>query len=194
MEKHKISQIIRIVTLAPIMVLLLLMILYSKRPGIFQGISNYILSVVFLTLLPIAAYPLQQYIPGFQDKGRDGQRKLAMIMAVIGYLLGIISALCFGVTKYLLMIYLTYLFSGILILLFNRVLKVRASGHACGVAGPIAILIYLLDFTAIFSIIILALVYWASLVMKRHTWSELIWGTIIPVLSLLLSITLCQGA
>ncbi len=188
MSKLKFEKIIRIITLAPTMALLTLSVLLAIRPDTFHGILNYGLSVAFLTLLPLSAYPLQPLIPHFKDKGREGQRQLAMIMAVIGYILGIIFALLLNMPKDLLLLYLTYLISGVLILFFNKVIKVRASGHACGVAGPIAFLIYFLGWPAIVGISVLVLVYWASLRMKRHTWSELLWGSVIPVAALLLSI------
>ncbi len=190
MKAQKICKLVRVITVPPIMALMTLSVLYLGNPAMFEGILGYLAAVAFLSVLPVLAYPIQPLVPGFKGKGRDGQRQLAMIMSVLGYILGILSAFCLSTSKELLVIYFTYLFSGVLILLFNKVLKIRASGHACGVAGPIAAISYFLGPKALFGLILLALVYWVSLKMGRHKWSELIWGSLIPVLALFLSIFL----
>ncbi|MBS4536546.1 hypothetical protein GOQ29_13050 [Clostridium sp. D2Q-14] len=182
------AKIIRILTIAPIMALCALSILYRLCPDIFIGYFDYIASIIFLTVLPISAYPLQPFIPKFCFKGREGQRNLAIIMGVLGYLFSIVFALYFNVSKELLIIYLVYFISGIGIVLFNRILKIRASGHACGIVGPISILVYFIGLKALLGVIIVLLVYWASLKIKRHTVSQLFWGSLIPICSLIIAV------
>lgn len=187
------AKVIRVVTIAPVMALLLLVILYVTRFDIFGNYLNLILAIVFLVVLPVLAYPLQPIFPHFKDKGREGQRNLAMWMASAGYVLGIVTAVFLPVSKYLLIIYLTYLFSGISLVLLNKVFKIKASGHACGVAGPIFSLIYFLGPWVLFGILLLAAVYWASLKMNRHDKSELVIGTTVPTYALLLSFLIVIG-
>lgn len=187
MQTHRLSKAVRVLTVAPIMALVLLTIIKIGQPAVFQETYNYVLAVIFLTVLPISAYPLQPVVPYFKGKGREGQRNLAIVMAVLGYILGICAALIFHAAGNLLLIYGTYLLSGLLILLFNKGFKIRASGHACGVAGPIALLVYFFGSIALISVVLLALVYWASLQMKRHTPRELILGTLLPVIALVLT-------
>lgn len=189
-DSDKTAKIIRTVTIAPIMALAALSFVYILKPELYHGTIQYILSIVYLTILPILAYPLQPYIPEFKDKGREGQRNLAIIMAVIGYLCSIASAWIFHTAKAVWVIYLTYFISGIGILVFNKFLKIRASGHACGVTGPLAIVTYFFGLRALIGAIILIPVYWACIKMKRHTMPQLVWGTIIPIIALLLSVTL----
>jgi hypothetical protein len=116
-----------------------------------------------------------------------------MWMASLGYICGLLTALFLPVSKYLLIIYLTYLFSGISLVLLNKVFKIRASGHACGVAGPIFSLIYFLGPWVLFSVLILAAVYWASLSIGRHDKSELLIGTTVPTYALLLAFLIVIG-
>lgn len=184
---YKFAKAVRIATLAPIIAFILVTLVYFLIPASF-GVTEYILAIVFLTVLPLLGYPLQPFIPKFRDKGREGQRNLAMLMAVIGYVLGIVFALCMNVTGILLVIYLTYLFSGLIMVLFNKVLKIRASGHACGFAGPLAVIICLFGAWAYTGLALLVLVFWACLKMKRHTLSQLFIGSLIPVLALLLAL------
>ncbi len=193
MFKQRLAKIIRVATVAPVMALMLLVILYFTRAGFFGNSLNLVLAIVFLVVLPILAYPLQPYIPHFKDKGREGQRSLVMWMSSLGYILGLVSAVFLPVSNYLLVIYLTYLFSGISLLLLNKVFKIRASGHACGVAGPIFSLLYFLGPWVLFGLILLAAVFWASLNMDRHDKSELLIGTTVPTYAFLLAFLIVIG-
>ena len=188
---QKLAKVISILTVAPLMALVLLSWLYCADPALFGGLFQYLLAVLFLVVLPILAYPLQKILPPFRSQGRPGQRKLAFLMAVLGYTLGIVCAAIARAPKALWLIYLTYFFSGLLLTLLNRLTKVRASGHACGVAGPVALLIYMRGAPALPMLLLLPLVYWARLAMKRHTPVDLVWGTLTPLLALLLSLLLC---
>lgn len=183
-------KIIREITIAPIMAFVMLSVLYWYNPSLLGGLKFYLLPVFFLTILPISAYPLQRFIPKYKNEGREGQRNLAIVMAVLGYILSIISMLIFGATKAMQIIYITYFISGILVLIANKLLKVRASGHAAGATAPIAILIYFTGVKGIYGGFVLALVYWASIKMKRHTFFELIFGSIIAVAALAIAVAI----
>lgn len=174
-------KLIRILTLAPVVAFAALTLLYVYRPAMFGGAPHYAMALLFLAVFPLLAYPLQPFLPKFRDAGRRGQRKLAIIMAVVGYILGVLYALYVRAGHELLLVYLGYLLSGSLIALFNKTFAIRASGHACGVAGPIAFLYVFFGPCALWGLIVLALVYWASLRMKRHTLSQLLWGSVLPV-------------
>lgn len=179
---------VRILTVAPVIALITFSILHFVSPEITGSILNYILAIVFICVLPILAYPLQPITPHFKGKGREGQRTLAIIMSVLGYIGGIICAFALGMPDKMQAILMTYFLSGVLIFLFSKVIKIKASGHACGVAGPIVFLTYVYGPVALLGLPVLGLVYWASLKMGRHKLGELIWGTLIPVASMLVSI------
>lgn len=186
--KEKFAKLIRILTIAPVGALVLLTLLYLLKKEDFGSITSYILSVLYLTILPITAYPLQPYIPKFKNKGREGQRNLAIVMATIGYLCGIITISLLPATNMQWIIYLTYFISGVCIAVFNKLLKIRASGHACGIVGPLALGVYFIGISGLIAgVIIYALVWWSSLTLKRHTISQLLWGSIIPLVALLLA-------
>lgn len=175
------------------MALMLLITLYITKEQFFGTPLNLALAITFLVVLPFLAYPIQPLVPGFRGKGREGQRNLAMWMSSLGYICGLATALFLPVSKYLLIIYLTYLISGVSLVLLNKVFKIKASGHACGVAGPIFSLIYFLGPWVLFGIFLLAAVFWASLSMKRHDKSELLIGTTVPTYALLLAFLIVIG-
>lgn len=178
---------IRKITVAPIMAAVMLVILMFFTPEVFQSTLTFLLSILFLGLLPILAYPMQKYIPSYKDKGREGQRNLAIIFAVAGYVLGIIAGLLTHAPKETIIIYLEYLLSGIFIFIFNKLFHIKISGHACGIFAPIVLFIYFrLYVCAAIGCIIAIFVYVASLKTKRHTLPQLIGGSLIPFLVLLL--------
>ena len=133
----KIYLTIRKITVAPIIAAVMLTAFFILAPEIFQSAFMYILSLFFLGILPMLAYPMQKYIPSYKNKGRDGQRSLAMIFAVSGYVLGITVGLLAHAPKETILIYLEYLLSGMMILLFNKCFHRKISGHACGIFAPI---------------------------------------------------------
>lgn len=180
----------RIITVAPLMALATLLILQFCTPAVTGGWLYTALGITFLSVLPALAYALQPLIPYFRKKGREGQRDLAIIMSVVGYVGSTVTAFVLDAPDKLRILFVTYLLSGLLMLILNKAVKVRSSGHACGVAGPIFYLIFIYGWMGLLGLPLLALTYWSSLKMKRHTASELIIGTLIPLVSLLLSILL----
>ena len=182
---NKVSFIIRKITVPPVFAASLLIIAYIMYPSFFGSIWHLLGGLVFLCVLPLLAYPLQRFIPHFKDKGRDGQRSLAMIFSAAGYLLGTLVAFLTDAPKELKIIYLEYLLCGITMLVVNKVFKLNASGHACGVVGPVLLMLYFKMFipAAVGTLLIIP-VYVSSLKTKRHTAPQLIGGSFIPLASL----------
>lgn len=181
---QKLYKIIRVATIPPIMASLLFILL-----GAFSRLDwiDAVLGVFFIGILPVLSYPLQRFIPGFKDKGRDGQRSLAMVFSVVGYIIGCILAWIFNAPYTVILIYLDYLLSGIMIAVFNKLFRLKASGHACGIVGPIAMLIYFgLYIPAAVGALITILVFISSIKMKRHTFLQLVGGSAITIAALLL--------
>ena len=180
-RKDMAAKIIRVLTTAPILSLVLYTVLYFAVDG-FATPAQYAVTLLLYTVLPLTAYPLQPMLPSFRDRGRQGQRTLAMIMANVGYLCSIVYAMFAGVGSALLTLYLTYVFSCTVLLVIDKVFGFHASGHACGLCGPIAALVY---FTGWYSfaagVVLYALVLWGSLRMKRHTVPQFLTGGVVPV-------------
>lgn len=188
---QKLAKTIRILTLAPLLALETLMLLRLSRPELFRGTWDIAFPILFLTILPLLAYPLQYCIPPLRRKGREMQRKLAILLAVVGYFGGAIWAFASGAAAWLQVLMLTYLISGALIALFNRLLHIRASGHACGVSGPVLYLLGLLGGKALWGLLMMPLLWWASRVLKRHTGGQLLWGSALSAAALVLARCIC---
>lgn len=186
----KYDKTIRVITVAPIMALILLLCVYFLAPDAGMTAWRLIFAIIFLMVMPLLAYPLQPLIPGFKGKGRKGQRNLAIVASVMGYIFGIVYCCIFGAPRVLFIIYLTYLFSGIAIAIFSKFTPIKASGHACGIAGPVAAGTYFLGPWALTGVIIYTLVFVSSVRMKRHTVPEFLAGGLIPILALFAAVAI----
>lgn len=185
--EQKIAKIISIITVAPLVSVLVLSWMWLANPGFFgNNLSWYFISLGLLTLVPISAYLLKYAIPSIRIQGRDGERKLAFIMAVAGYIAGVLVCQIFHGPHVVYILFGTYFISGFTLLLLNRFSRIKPSGHACGMAGPIAFLICLLGGASWIMALLIPLVFWARLKMKRHNINELIIGSLTGIIPAIL--------
>ncbi len=178
---------IRKIMVPPIFAMAFLLVIYFMQPSIFTSVWQLICGIFFLGILPILGYPLQKYIPYFKEKGREGQRSLAMIFSVAGYLLGTFTVLVTKASSELCTVYLEYLLSGITMLLFNKAFHLKASGHACGIVAPVLLFVYFNMFIpAVIGGLFVIPVLISSLKTKRHTMPQLLGGCMISAVCLII--------
>ena len=182
----RLSKITRKITVPPVFAAMLLIIVYIAFPNGIGSVWHLIGAIFFLGVLPLLAYPLQQYIPKFKDRGREGQRSLAMLFSFSGYAIGTIVAYIASAPARLKMIYLEYLLCGIAMLVINKAFHLKASGHACGIVGPVAMLCFFgLLIPAVIGTAIIVPVFLSSIKTKQHTLPQLMGGSAIPIAVLL---------
>ena len=175
----KIAHAVRVISVPPVMVVILLTLLYTLRYTVITTAADMVVSLLGLTVLPILAYPVAYAIPAYRKKGREGQRSMAMYFSTVGYVAVFVYGLLTDVGVGLMHIYAGYLFSVVIILVSNKVFKVRVSGHACSVSGPLVFSGYFLGSGGIaVGAVCWVAILWASLVMKRHTVKEFLLGTL----------------
>ena len=188
---EKAFKIIRKITVPPTFAATLLIIVYITHTNYFGSIWHLIGALFFLAALPTLAYPLQKFIPRYKDRGREGQRSLAMIFSFLGYLLGTLTAFIGSAPVELKIIYVEYLLCGVGMILLNKVFKLKASGHACGIVGPVIMLVYFgLYIPAILGLALVLPVYISSVRTKQHTLPQLIGGSAIPAVVLIIIVAL----
>lgn len=180
------AKLLRVFTVAPVMAGALIGVLagfYGAMP-----VSRALFAWLFLSLLPLLAYPVSLLRRGWCT--RDRQRKLAICFSVAGYVAGTVFSLSTGGGRPEKVIYFTYLLSGILTAVFSFAFRIKSSGHACGVSGPVAALCVFGSPVFAVGFLLLIPVFRASLQLKRHTLSQLLIGTAIPILCLAASLLL----
>lgn len=182
---EKTAKVIRVLTTAPVFAAILSTLLYYLLPDGFASTGHYLAAIGCLVVLPLLAYPISCAVPALRKKGRDGQRNLAVIFSVIGYIAGFLFALLCGGTATEKVLFGTYLISGIGIAACAA-LRFKASGHACGCSGPIAMLAVFVSPWFLTGYLLLVPVVWASKKLGRHSAVQMLVGAIIPVAAMLL--------
>lgn len=187
--KERIAKAIRIVSVPPIMISMLILILAFNKNNIFRNSTEIIIMIVLLGLVPALAYVLSSIIPEVKAKGREGQRKLAFITNLVGYSMALSWAVLTNVKKELLLICLTYFLSVVFLTICNKGFHFRASGHASSFTGPLILMIYFLGWKVLIPALVIAVfIVWSSIYLKRHTIKELAAGMLVNILAFAVSI------
>lgn len=184
----KFAKIISVITVVPIYALIICLTLFFSTNGVFGGSGLWLfLTLLSIGIIPALAYPISYIVPKIKAKGRDGQRKLAFIMGLVGFLTGLVFVLTLNPPKGVSFILVTYALSGFVLAFFNKVIHIKASGHSCGVTAPSCFLIFFLGLPSIPILLVLPIVYYSRLKMGRHTLSQLIWGSVVSLVSMAIS-------
>lgn len=186
MKNNIFSKIIRVITVAPVWAAIMSSVIYFCAEDGYKNLFHYIMMLVFLTAFPLLPYPIS--LVWQKRERRSKQRSLAIIFSVAGYAAGLLFAIFAHGTKCEITVYLSYLLSGCAIALSSFAIKKKASGHTCGISGPIAILCYYVSPWFLFGAVAFIPIVSASLKMKRHTPAQLLAGAIIGVVCFFLSL------
>lgn len=179
---------IRVLTVPPILITGMLVTLTVCLDNFCSSMTQMILAVLLLGLVPVLAYPMQRLLPS-KGEVREEQRNLAFILTFVGYLTALIFSIMGNYGRQLQYIIISYFISMSLLVFFNKVLHVRASGHACSVTGTLYFLSFFLGAGAIIPCVCIAIaVVWSSLHLKRHTIQEIFWGSAVCLPCILASV------
>lgn len=182
------AKIIRVITVPPVMAAWLILALWRSGGVIVRTPSEAAISILFLSLLPLLAYPIAALVPSLRARGREGQRNLAFGLSLAGYLGGWLYGRFFDDGQTLLFIFGVYVLSVVILLVFNKLLGLRASGHACSVAGPILVICFVLrGWWVPVCLGVFAASFWGSVRSGRHTVGEYLLGTLSVMLAIGLS-------
>lgn len=131
--------------------------------------ASFGLALAFLCLIPLAS--LFFYIPGgVRDWARviKRQRIASFVLMMVSYPLGYLILKLTGAPAIYEAIAVTYTLVTLGLILLNMVLRYKASGHAAGVAGPVAAMVYLYGLVATPLIALIPLVAIARVLAKGH--------------------------
>jgi len=186
---QKIAKIVGIATIPPLFVLMVVTWLWVKGdiPGF--NLYWYLVTLGMLAVVPALAYPLSYLIPSIRDQGRDGQRRLAFILSIVGYIAGVIIGQFGDAPMLIRCLFWGYLFSGGTLALVNVLLRYKASGHACGLSGPITFMTIATGGRLWYLFLLLPLVFWARVKRDQHTIGNMLAGTaagVVPTVVVLL--------
>lgn len=139
-------------------------------------LGGYAWTLLFLTLIPLCS--LFFYIPGkLRDKARiiKRQRIASFVFMIVSYPIGFLILRLTHAPRIFEAMAVSYTFVTLGLIIFNFVLRYKASGHAAGVAGPVAALIYLYGLIATPFLALIPITTWARVSAKGHdTWQTVV--------------------
>ena len=113
------------------------------------------------------------------------QRIASFIIMLISYPIGWLVLALIGAPRIFTAVAATYTFVTLGLIIFNLLLHYKASGHAAGVSGPVAVMIYIYGLIATPLLVLLPLITWARLAAEGHN----LWQTVVgATMSVLISI------
>jgi hypothetical protein len=172
----------------PVMTGLLLTFLYFHLPvSEPRRLTGYCWAILFLCLIPLSS--LLFYIPG-KTHDREAvyhrQRVASFILMLVSYPIGAVVLYLIQAPKIFQSMALVYSLVTLGLIIFNRFIRYKASGHAAGVAGPVAAMIYLFGWIATPLLALLPLVAWARVAAKGHdAWQTVVGGALSLVITVL---------
>ncbi|MDO5835296.1 MAG: phosphatase PAP2 family protein [Methanobacterium sp.] len=150
------------------------------------------LSIFFVSILPIITSTLWIKRKKLEvDMPQREDRIYPLLMVILSYIVGVMVLYTLGAPALTTTLMVCYLNNTIVVLLFSLYWKI--SIHAMGMAGPATAIIYLFGWTGLSFSLLVPLVLWSRLHLKRHTPAQLIVGTLLGYLLTASQIYLLMG-
>jgi len=167
----------------PILSGALLTFLFFKLPtNIPQRLAGFGWALLFISLIPLGS--LFFYIPGkLRDWPRviKRQRIASFVFMIVSYPIGFLVLRLTGAPRVYEAIAVTYTLVTLGLIVFNLGLRYKASGHAAGVAGPVAALIYIFGLIAAPLIALIPLTGVARIMAKGHNMWQTVAGALLSL-------------
>ena len=174
------SQILNVPIISGLMVTYLFFKLPAGEPN---ALTGYLWAMVFICLIPLCS--LFFYIPVKDEETQKTvhrQRVASFILMMVSYPVGWLVLSLTGSPRIFTAIAATYTFVTLGLIFFNLLLRYKASGHAAGVSGPVASMIYIYGLVATPLLALLPLVTWARLAAKGHNFWQTVVGAVLSAL------------
>lgn len=180
MVADKIARILRVITAPPVLITVTLILFWVLDLGVFDEAWQLVLAVCLLGVVPALAYPLQALIPALKKGGRDAQRKLAFVLSLVGYSVGWLVGCLGGSTSKMLLVYLVYFVSVVLLSVVNKCFSEKASGHACSAMGSLSFAVMYIGTAAVVpAAVVFAAMAWSSVRLGRHSMRNIATGVLV---------------
>ena len=139
-------------------------------------------ALLFISLIPLCS--LLFYIPG-RDKNwpkiLKRQRNASFILMIISYPIGFIVLRLTDAPRIYEALAINYTLITLGLIVFNLILRYKASGHAAGVAGPVAAVLYFFGLIATPLVSLIPLTIFARIAAKGHNIWELVTGSVLSI-------------
>ncbi len=178
------SQLLNVPLMAGFLLTFMLTRLSPDEPDLYSG---YLWAMLFLCLIPLSS--LLFYIPvghKTREEINHRQRVASFVLMMISYPIGALVLFLNGAPLIFRSMAVVYTLVTVGLIIFNLFMHYKASGHAAGVAGPVASMVYLFGWWASPLLLLLPLVTWARVAAKGHS----AWQTVVGAsMSLAITVT-----
>ncbi len=114
-----------------------------------------------------------------------------LLLVILSYIIGVVVLYLIAAPALTTVLMVCYLVNTSVVFLINRHWKI--SIHAMGIAGPLTALIYLFGWPGLILTLLVPVVGWSRVHLKRHTPWQVIIGTILGFVLTALQISLLMG-
>ena len=177
------SQLLNVPVLSGALATFLFLQIPESEPNLLNG---YAWAMLFLCIIPLCS--LFFYIPVRNEekqKTARRQRVASFVIMLVSYPAGWLVLALIGAPRIFTAVAATYTFVTLGLIIINLLLHYKASGHAAGVSGPVAIMIYIYGIIATPLLVLLPLITWARLAAEGHN----LWQTVVgATMSILITI------
>ena len=132
--RQKLAKAIRVISAPPFAAAAFALILYFNPAGAIVRRDQLVACLLGLSVGPVLAYPISAAL----HTGREKQRVIAMYISLLSYGILLVWSLLRPNSSEFRFVCMTYFMSVIMLIVFNRLLHVRSSGHSEHLDGDFA--------------------------------------------------------
>jgi len=149
-------------------------------------LTGYAWTMLLICLVPLCS--LLFYIPVRNEATpvtEHRQRIASFVIMLVSYPAGWLVLALIGAPRIFTSVAATYTFVTLGLMIINMLLHYKASGHAAGVSGPVAVMIYIYGIIAAPLLVLLLLITWARLAAEGHNlWQTIVGATMSGLISI----------
>jgi len=134
------------------------------------------ISIFFVSILPIITSSLWIKKKNLEvDMPQREDRIYPLLLVILSYTIGVVVLYALGAPPLTTVLMFCYVTNTIVVLMISLYWKI--SIHAMGIAGPATAIIYLFGWPGLLFSLLVPMVLWSRLYLKRHTSAQLMVGT-----------------
>jgi membrane-associated phospholipid phosphatase len=180
-SKKKFAKLISTITHPPLLAIPTFIVINVFLLGLSDSIVVNIICMIFAAILPIlTSLILIKKMNTDIDITDRRKRTLPLFFAVCSYIIGFFVLYVIDAPAITTTLMLIYSSNTLIILLIN--LSWKISIHAMGVAGPTAALIYLFGIPGVIFGLIIPIVMWSRVMLRKHSISQVLAGSVLGLI------------
>ena len=190
--KEKMANIISTFGNAPLIAIFIFLVLnyYFLRGTEFVIVTS--VSIVFAAIIPIIIAYLWVKNKNIEiDMPNKEDRLYPLLWILLSYLTGVLLLFILSAPPVITVLMFCYFSNTLIVLLISLFWKI--SIHSVGIAGPVAFLIYVFGYPGLIFLLLIPIVMWSRLHLKRHTPSQVLAGAGLGLILTTLQIYLFLG-